>query len=337
MKAAVVRRFKEPLAIEEVPKPEPGEGEVLVKIEACGLCRTDIHAAHGDWPVKPQLPLIPGHEGVGIVEGVGRGVTAVSEGDRVAIPWLGYACSVCDHCRSGWETLCEQQRNTGYAVDGAYAEYAIASARHAGTVPNGVDPMDAAPLSCAGVATYKAVKVAGARPSHLVAVFGIGGLGHLAVQYGKIAGASVVAVSRRDEKLAMARELGADYTVNASERDPVEEIKKLGGADAAISVAASPETCEQAYHSLRRGGTLVLVGLPAENYVRFPIFETVLNGITVRGSIVGTNVDLKEVYELHADARTKVRREGRPLEEVNQCFGEVLEGRTREPRIVFQP
>jgi propanol-preferring alcohol dehydrogenase len=337
MKAAVVKSFKEPLAIEDVPKPEPGEGEVLVRIEACGLCHTDIHAAHGDWPVKPKLPLIPGHEGVGIVEGVGRGVTTLSEGDRVAIPWLGYACSVCDYCRSGWETLCEQQRNTGYAVDGAFAEYAIANARHVGKVPNGVDPMDAGPLSCAGVATYKAVKVADTRSSHLVAVFGIGGLGHLALQYSKIAGASVVGVSRSDDKLAVARDLGADYTVNASEQDPVEEIKKLGGADVAISVAVHPGVFEQAFHSLRRGGTLVFVGLPADNDVRLPIFETVLNGITIRGSIVGTNVDLKEVYELHADGRTKVRREGRPLEEVNQCFGEILEGRTREPRIVLQP
>jgi propanol-preferring alcohol dehydrogenase len=185
------------------------------------------------------------------------------------------------------------------------------------------------------VATYKAVKISDVRPSHLVAVFGIGGLGHLAVQYGKISGASLVAVSRRDDKLAMARELGADYTVNASERDPVEEIKKLGGADVAISATA--KAFEQAYRSLRRGGTLVFVGLPAENYVQLPIFETVLNGITIRGSIVGTNVDLREVYELHADGRTKVRRESRPLEEVNQCFAEVLEGRTREPRIVFQP
>jgi alcohol dehydrogenase, propanol-preferring len=243
MKAAVVRRFKEPVAIEDVPKPEPGEGEVLVKIEACGLCRTDIHAAHGDWPVKPKLPLVPGHEGVGIVEGVGRGVTALSEGDRVAVPWLGHACS-------------------------------------------GVDPLDAGPLSCAGVATYKAVKISDVRPSHLVAVFGIGGLGHLAVQYGKISGASLVAVSRRDDKLAMARELGADYTVNASERDPVEEIKKLGGADVAISAAHTAKAFEQAYRSLRRGGTLVFVGLPAENYVQLPIFETVLNGITIRGSIV---------------------------------------------------
>jgi alcohol dehydrogenase, propanol-preferring len=337
MKAAVVKSFKEPLALEDVPMPEPGEGEVLVKIEACGLCRTDIHAAHGDWPVKPKLPLIPGHEGVGIVEDVGSGVTALSEGDRVAIPWLGYACSECDHCRSGWETLCEQQRNTGYAVDGAYAEYAIANARHAGKVPNGVDPMDAAPLSCAGVATYKALKVSGTRPSQLVAVFGIGGLGHLALQYGKISGASLVAVSRSDDRLAMAKELGADYTVNSSERDPVEEIQKLGGADVAISVAATPKVFEQAYWSLRRGGTLVFVGLPAENYVQLPIFETVLNGITIRGSIVGTNVELKEVYELHADGRTKVRRESRPLDEVNECFAEVLEGRTREPRIVLQP
>jgi propanol-preferring alcohol dehydrogenase len=334
VRAAVVRDFTRPLSVEEVPKPEPGPGEVLVRIEASGLCHTDIHAAHGDWPVKPKVPLIPGHEGVGIVEVLGEGVTEVKEGERVAIPWLGYACGACEYCASGWETLCEQQLNTGYFLDGGHAEYAKANAKYVGKVPEGVSPLEAAPLTCAGVTTYKAVKVSGARSSNLVAVFGIGGLGHLALQYAKIAGATVVAVDVFDEKLDLARELGADFTVNAREMDPVEEIKKLGGVDAAIDTAVSPVASEQAYGSLKRGGTLVFVGLPKDGHVKIPIFGTVLNGITLKGSIVGTRVDLKEVFELHAAGRTRVVYETRDLDAVNEAIGEIERGEV-SARLVF--
>jgi len=334
MQAAIVRDFTQPLRLEEVPIPVPGPGEILVKIETSGLCHTDIHAAHGDWPIKPKLPLIPGHEGVGIVTQVGRGVTEVKEGDRVALPWLGYACGACEYCASGRETLCEQQLNTGYFLDGSYAEYAKASARYVGKVPAGIDPLDAAPLTCAGVTTYKAVKESGARSSDLVAVFGIGGLGHLALQYARIAGAAVVAVDLVDEKLHLARELGADYTINARNEDPIAAIKKLGGADAAISVAVSPKAFEQAYRSLRRGGTLVFVALPADNSMQLPIFETVLNGIRVVGSIVGTRVDLQETFDLHAQGRTRVIRETRRLEQVNEAFEEVEQARAKA-RLVF--
>lgn len=334
MKAAVVHDFTNDLTIEEVPKPEPGPGEVVVKIETSGLCHTDIHAAHGDWPVKPKLPLIPGHEGVGIVDSVGAEVTEVCEGDRVAIPWLGVACGVCDYCTSGWETLCEKQLNTGYLIDGGYAEYAKASAKYVAKVPEGVDPLDAAPLTCAGVTTYKAVKLSGARPASMVAVFGIGGLGHLALQYAKIFGATVIAVDVVDEKLELARELGADHTINALTQDPVQAIKDLGGADAAISVAVAPKAFEQAYSSLRRGGKLVFVALPADNHVQLPIFETVLNGITIIGSIVGTRGDLGEVFRLHEQGRTQVIRETRRLDEVNACFTEVEKGQVKA-RLVF--
>jgi propanol-preferring alcohol dehydrogenase len=211
-------------------------------------------------------------------------VTEVAVGDRVAIPWLGYACATCDYCVSGWETLCESQLNTGYSIDGGFAEYAKAHARHVVKVPQAVDPFDAAPLTCAGVTTYKAVKVSGAKSADLVAIWGIGGLGHLALQYANIAGGSVVAVDLIDEKLQLARELGAEFTVNAAEEDPVAAIKRLGGADAAVVLAVSPKAFEQAFASLRRGGTMSLVGLPAENKMELPIFETVLNGITVVGS-----------------------------------------------------
>ncbi len=336
MRAAIVHSFAEPLVLEEVETPLPRAGEVLVRIEASGLCHTDIHAAHGDWPVKPAPPFIPGHEGVGIVEALGAGVTEVALGDRVAVPWLGYACGTCDHCVSGWETLCLEQRNTGYSVDGGFAEYVRASAKFVVRVPAGVDPLDAAPLTCAGVTTYKAVKMSGARSSDLVAVFGIGGLGHMALQYARIAGARVGAVDLQEDKLEHARELGAEFTVNAAAEDPAAAIQALGGADAAIALAVAPKAFREAYGSLKRGGTLVFVGLPADNEVEIPIFETVLNGITIVGSIVGTRTDLREVFELHAAGRTRVVREERPLAEVNAAIDDVEHGRV-PARVVFTP
>ena len=334
MKAAVVHSFTEPLRIEDVPIPEPGPGEIVVRVETSGLCHTDIHAAHGDWPIKPSPPFIPGHEGVGIVDRLGAGVREVREGDRVAVPWLGSACGACEYCASGWETLCLQQTNTGYSVNGGFAEYVLADAKFVGHVPDAIDPLDATPLTCAGVTTYKAVKVSQTRPSDLVAVFGIGGLGHLAMQYAQIAGGTVVAVDVSDEKLELAKRLGAAYTVNATREDPVEVIQALGGADAAIALAAAPKPFEQAFGCWRRHGRLVFVGLPAENRISLPIFETVLQGISVTGSIVGTRVDLAETYELHADGRTTVVRESRKLEQVNESIAEVLSGQV-PARLVF--
>ena len=336
MKAAVVDEFTKQLVIKQVPKPVAGPAEIVVRIETSGLCHTDIHAAHGDWPVKPSPPFIPGHEGIGIVEEAGPGVSEVAVGDRVAIPWLGYACGTCEYCVSGRETLCLEQKNTGYSIDGSFAEYVKAYGRYVVKVPEGVEPVDAAPLTCAGVTTYKAVKVAGTRPSDLVAVFGVGGLGHLALQYARIAGGRVIAVDLHDEKLELAKELGAAFTVNAAKEDPVEAIQKLGGADQAIALAVSPKAFEQAYRSLRRGGTLVFVALPADNKVELPIFETVLNGITIVGSIVGTRVDLREVFELHAARLTRVITELRPLETVNESIDDVEAGRV-PARIVFTP
>jgi len=336
MQAAVVTEFGKDLQIQNIAIPTPGPGEALVKVLTTGVCHTDLHAAEGDWPVKPSPPFIPGHEGIGIVEEIGSGVTEVALGDRVAMPWLGYACGTCDYCVSGWETLCLEQKNTGYSMDGGFAEYVKAYGRYVVKVPPGIDPVDAAPLTCAGVTTYKAVKVAGTRPSDLVAIFGVGGLGHLALQYARIAGGRVVAVDLQDDKLALAKELGAEFTVNASKEDPAEAIQRLGGVDQAISLAVSPSAFEQAYRSLRRGGTLVFVGLPADNTIELPIFETVLNGITVVGSIVGTRVDLREVFELHAAGLTRVITEVRSLETVNDSIEDVEAGRV-PARVVFVP
>ncbi|MFL6110711.1 MAG: zinc-dependent alcohol dehydrogenase [Catenulispora sp.] len=336
MKAAVVTDLGKPLEIRDLPVPEPGPGQVLVRIAASGVCHTDIHAAHGDWPVKPRPPFTPGHEGVGRVERLGAGVPEAMLGKRVAIPWLGSSCGHCRYCVSGWETLCESQVNTGYSVDGCYAEYAVADAGAVVEVPDAVSSVDAAPLTCAGVTTYKAIKIARVVPAERVAVFGIGGLGHLAVQYARIVGAFVTAVDVEPGKLGLAQQLGADHVVNARTHDPVAEIQALGGADVAVVLAASPRVFEQAFRSLRRGGRLVCVALPGDDAVlEVPIFETVLGGITVLGSIVGTRQDLAEVFALHAAGRTEVIAETRRLEEVNDCFDEVLSGRA-EARLVFE-
>ncbi len=335
MKTAVVTSFTVPLEIVERSIPEPGEGEVLVRLETSGLCHTDIHAAHGDWPVKPTLPFVPGHEGIGIVERLGAGVTDRAIGERVAIPWLGYACGECRYCIDGRETLCERQRNSGYSVDGAFAEYAVASARYVVPVPEGISPLDAAPLTCAGVTTYKALKVAHIVPSEKVAVFGIGGLGHLAVQYARLFGGEVIAVDVENPKLDLATRLGADHVVNAAEGDPVAAIKAVGGADVAVVLAASPRVFEQAFASLNRGGRLICVALPADQDMHISIFETVLKGISVIGSIVGTRQDLAEVFALHAAGRTTIIAEGRTLDQVNGAMAEVLSGQVLA-RLVFE-
>src|SRR5689334_23714681 len=235
-RAAVVHAFHEPLSVEEVTPAALQPGQVRVKLEASGLCHTDIHAAHGDWPVKPTPPFVPGHEGIGFVEKLGPEVTERVVGDRVAIAWLGYACGKCRHCIGGWETLCEQQHNSGYSVNGSFAEYAVVSAAFATPVPDAVSSRDAAPLTCAGVTTYKAIKVAQVAPAETVAIFGVGGLGHLALQYARIAGAITIGVDIEDSKLAMATELGADHVVNAATTDVVEAIQAMGGADVAVAL-----------------------------------------------------------------------------------------------------
>ncbi|MFK4388492.1 propanol-preferring alcohol dehydrogenase [Peribacillus frigoritolerans] len=326
MKAAVVNEFNQKLEIKEVPIPELEYGEILVKIKACGVCHTDLHAAHGDWPVKPKLPLIPGHEGVGIIEKVAEGVTSLKVGDRVGIPWLYSACGDCEYCLTGRETLCLDQLNAGYSVDGGYAEYCKAPAKYVVKVPEGLDFAEVSPIFCAGVTTYKALKVSEAKPGDWVAIYGIGGLGHVALQYAKAMGFNVIAVDIQDDKLDLATELGADYTVNGLKTDPVQAIKdKVGGVQASISVAVTKKAFEQAYSSVKRGGTLVVVGLPNDE-LPIPIFDTVLNGVTVKGSIVGTRKDLQEAVQFAAEGKVRTNIETRKLDEINDVFSMMEKG-----------
>lgn len=334
MKAAVVREFGAPLVIEEVAVPRPGRGEILVEVAASGVCHTDLHAAHGDWPVKPNPPFIPGHEGVGTIVAVGEGVTHIKEGDRVGVPWLYSACGHCEHCLGGWETLCESQQNTGYSVNGGFAQFTLADAGYVGRLPDSVGFVEIAPVLCAGVTVYKGLKMTDTRPGQWVVISGIGGLGHMAVQYARAMGLNVAAVDVDDAKLELARRLGASVTVNAMKEDPAAVIKReIGGAHGALVTAVSPRAFDQAQNMLRRGGTLVLNGLPPGDFP-LPIFATVLNGITVRGSIVGTRQDLQEALDFAAEGKVAATVQTGRLEDINDIFGRMIDGKI-EGRIVL--
>jgi len=334
MKAAVVTDFAKPLELREVEKPAATDGKIVVKIEACGVCHTDLHAARGDWPVKPTPPFIPGHEGVGLVAEVGRGITSVKEGDRVGVPWLHTACGHCRHCVGGWETLCPDQANTGYSVNGGFAEYVLADPNYVGHLPNGLDFSPAAPILCAGVTVYKGLKETDLRPGQTVAIVGVGGLGHLAVQYAKAMGYHVIAVDISDDKLSLARKLGADMVVNAARTDPVAELQKDGGVEGALVTAVSEKSFAQAVGMLGRGGTMSLVGLPPGGF-ELPIFEVVLMRKTIRGSIVGTRNDLTEALEFVTEGKVAAHYASDTLDNVNGIFDRMEQGRI-DGRIVME-
>jgi alcohol dehydrogenase, propanol-preferring len=299
----------------------------LVEIVASGVCHTDLHAAEGDWPVKPTLPFIPGHEGAGVVAALGPGVSHLKEGDRVGIAWLHSACGHCTLCLSGWETLCQEQKNSGYSINGSFAQYALAQADYLGRIPSGLSFIDAAPILCAGVTTYKGLKETQTRPGEWVVVSGVGGLGHVAIQYARVMGLHVAAVDLGPEKMALAKKLGAEVAIDAKTQDPPTEIQKqIGGAHGALVTAVSPVAFKQAMGMLRRGGTCVLNGLPPGEFP-VSIFDVVLNRYTIRGSIVGTRIDLEEALAFAAEGKVRATIETQPLSSINHVFDRLKTGK----------
>lgn len=327
MKAAVVKAFGQPLSLEEVPVPTPGAGEVLVKIVASGVCHTDLHAADGDWPIKPTPPFIPGHEGTGVVAALGPGVTGLKEGDPVGIAWLHDACGSCEYCITGWETLCGSQRNSGYGVNGSFAEYALGAAAYVGRLPDRPDFAALAPILCAGVTTYKGIRETDTRPGEWLVVSGVGGLGHMAVQYAKAMGLRIVAVDISDEKLALARASGADAAFDARSPTFISDVIEQtgGGAHGVLVTAVSVPAFSQALKVVRRKGTISLVGLPPGEFPT-PIFDVVLKRITIRGSIVGTRKDLAEALQFAADGRVKAHIHRTTLDKINDVFADMKRG-----------
>lgn len=335
MQAAIVEDFGHELTVGEYEKPTPGRGQALVKVIASGVCHTDLHALEGDWPVKPKLPLVPGHEGVGIVEELGEGVDNLEVGQMVGNAWLWTACGDCEHCRQGWETLCEQQKNGGYSTDGSFGQYMLVDAQYAAIIPDGSDPHEIAPVLCAGVTVYKGLKRTEVKPGQWVVISGIGGLGHIAVQYAVAMGMRVVAVDIADDKLALAKKHGAEVVVNAMDGDPASAVQEaVGGAHGVLVTAVHKDAFGQAIGMTRRGGTIVFNGLPPGEFPA-PIFDIVLKGLTIRGSIVGTRQDMVEALEFYAAGKIKPTYSKRPLEDINAILDEMRHGKI-DGRVVIE-
>ena len=338
MKAAILNNFKQPLSIEEVARPHPEAAEVLIQVEACGVCHSDLHLADGDWTQLAGIvkrPLILGHEIAGHVVEKGEAVDDLQNGDRVGVPWIHWSCGECEFCREENENLCSRQRITGVTVDGGYAEFVKAPATHALKIPHGLSALEAAPLFCAGLTVYRALKGAGVLPGQRLAVFGIGGLGHLAVQLGRALGADVMAIDVSDEKLELARSFGAAVTLNAATTDPVKELRRTGRVHVALVTSAAKAAYDAAFSSLRPTGTLLVVGLPAEN-ICFPPILMAAGEIRIHASTVGTRQDLREVLAMAAAGKVRCQVVARPLAQANEALDQLRNGQV-SGRIVLTP
>ena len=329
MKAAILREIGAPIVIEEIATPEPKAGEVLIRVEACGLCHSDLHLADGDWDLlKPitKVPLILGHEAAGKVAKVGEGVTNLKVGDRVGVPWIFWTCGECEFCKEGRETLCSKQKITGCTVDGGFAEYMIAPATHASKIPDSLSVEQAAPLLCAGLTVYKAMKAAGVAKGQRVAIFGAGGLGHLGIQIAKAMECQVIALDVSDEKLEFAKSLGADTTINVTtEANVPKKMRSLGGAHVAIVTSASAAGYEMAVRCLRKGGTMAVVGMANEPFKLSAV--SLISGETkIVASAVGTRDDLRELFELVTHSPVRCTIEKRPLDGIVEAFADLKKG-----------
>jgi propanol-preferring alcohol dehydrogenase len=338
MKAAILRDFKQQLSIEEVERPHPEANEVLIRVEACGACHSDVHLADGDWTQLAGIvkkPLILGHEIAGHVVEKGDAVRDLQVGDRVGVPWIHWSCGECEFCVEGNENLCRRQKITGVTVDGGYAEFVKAPATHALKIPDGLPALEVAPLFCAGLTVYRALKGAGIMEGQRLAVFGVGGLGHLAVQFGRAFGAEVTAIDISDEKLELARSFGAANTVNAATIDVAKHVRRKGGVHVSLVTSAAKAAYDTAFSCLRPTGTLLVVGLPAEN-ICFPPILMAAGEIRVHASSVGTRQDLREVLAVAAAGRVRCKVVALPLVKANEALDQLREGQV-SGRIVLTP
>ncbi len=330
MKAAVLHKIGDGLKIETIARPVPGPGEVLIKVKACGVCHSDLHAVEGDWTPHPALPLIPGHEVTGHVEELGPGVDGFAVGDRIGVPWMFWSCGTCEFCLQGMETICLRTEATGYSKPGGYAEYMVAPAAFCGHLASHIDMYAMAPILCAGVTTYRGIKRTGARPGQWLAVIGIGGLGHIAVQYARAMGLRVAAIDVSDEKLAHAKRLGAEVIIDARLGDPGIAVKQQtsGGAHGAVVTAVSPRAFEQSVTLLRPAGTVSFIGLPGgdADQIRLSISHIVNGEYSIRGSNVGTRQDLNEAVDFATRGLVKADIETQPLENINVIFARMKKG-----------
>lgn len=329
MKAALLQEFKKPLLVTDVERPVPADDEVLIQIEACGVCHSDLHVAEGDWSALARIvkkPVVLGHEVAGKIVEKGGAVKNLQVGDRVGVPWIYWSCGECEFCRQGDENLCSRQMITGVTVDGGYAQFMKARATHAEKIPLGLSPLEVAPLFCAGVTVYRALRQSKISRGQRLAVFGVGGLGHLAIQIARNLGAEITAIDVADDKLAMAKSLGAANTLNAKTTDVVKELRAQGGAHVALVTSAAKAAYDSAFYGLRPTGTLMVVGLPAED-ISFPAIMMAAGEVHIKASAVGTRTDLREVLTMAASGKLHCQVAARPLDEINQVLDEMRSGR----------
>jgi propanol-preferring alcohol dehydrogenase len=320
MKAVILEKpapiESHPLRLIDAPTPRPGRGELLVRVAACGVCRSNLHMIEGDWVtagVPAKSPIIPGHEIVGRVAALGEDVTAFAVGARVGIQPLWSTCGRCEYCLTGREPLCGKKQITGETRDGGYADYVLANEAHTYALPDGLDDVEAAPLFCPGVTAYSAVAKARLSPGRRVAVFGIGGVGHMALQLARLTGAETIAVSRARQHLAVAERLGA-RALDASKRDPASVLQKEGGVDASIVFAPSSAVARQAIAATKRGGVIV-IGVNADlGAVPFVDEKTVV------GSLLGSRQQMHEVLALAAAGKIKAVCTPFPLAEAEAAL-----------------
>ena len=336
MKAAILQEFKKPLVLEEVPRPELEAHEVLIQVEACGVCHSDLHLADGDWPQLAAIvkkPLILGHEIAGRVVGRGAAVRDLQVGDRAGVPWIHWTCGECAFCQEGYENLCLRQKITGVTVDGGFAEFLKAPASHALRVPEGLSSVEVAPLFCAGVTVHRALKQARMSSGQRLAVFGIGGLGHIAVQLARELGTEIIAVDVSERKLELARTLGATSGLNISSPNVIKELRAKGGVHVALVTSAAKAAYDVAFSCLRPTGTLLVVGLPSENLCFPPILMSAKE-VHIRASAVGTRQDVREVLAMASKGKVRCQVTPRPLAHANEVLDELRHGQVAG-RIAF--
>ena len=326
MRVAQISRPNGPLEIVERTIPEPAAGAVRIRVQACGICHSDALAKEGAFP-GIQYPRVPGHEVAGVIDAVGPGVAVWEVGQRAGVGWNGGYCGFCDNCRRGEFFACVRSQTTGVTYDGGYAEYMIAPASAVARMPADLPPAEAAPLMCAGLTTFNALRNSGARPGDVVAVLGLGGLGHLGVQYSAKMGFHTVGIARGKDKEPLARQLGASVYIDSQARDPAAELLKLGGAKVILATAASGEAMSAVQGGLAVNGTFLVVGA-VESMQTSPMF-LLMGCRSVKGWYSGTSIDSQDTLAFSARTGVRPMNETYPFERVSEAYDRMMSGKAR--------
>lgn len=327
MRAVQVSKPHGPFELVEKEIPSPSFGTVRIKVQACGICHSDSVLKDGLFP-NIQYPKVPGHEIAGIIDAVGEGVTEWSVGQRVGVGWHGGHCNVCEACRRGEFILCSKGKTPGLSYDGGYAEYMIAPQEALALIPEELSAIDAAPMLCAGITTFNALRKSVARPGDTVAILGIGGLGHLAVQFAAKMGFKTVAIARGKDKAALAKQLGAKHYIDSEASNVAQELKKLGGAKVILSTIAHNASITEAVDGLGNDGQLIILGV-SEEPISLSALPLIVKDLSIRGWASGTSIDSQDTMQFSVLTGVRSMNQTFPLEKVEEAYELMLTGKAR--------